>query len=79
MSICTRCQAVFACGMVDAAPSGAGAEPCWCTKLPVLAGVGLPSPDAAPATCFCPDCLRRLTEGQVAGQAGSTGSPASTA
>jgi hypothetical protein len=55
MSICTRCGAVFSCGMVEGA-----AGPCWCMELPALAAGALPlfKNEAAGNSCFCPDCLR---------------------
>lgn len=63
MSVCTRCGAVFTCGMADA---GAGGAPCWCTALPALpASAYVTAPGAADgASCFCPGCLRALLDAQ---------------
>jgi len=59
MSICSRCGAGFACGMVEGS-----IEPCWCTRL--APAVPLPGSTAAPdqaaadtpgAGCWCSACL----------------------
>lgn len=56
MSICKRCGSEFSCGMADGKSDG----PCWCTQFPPLpATLRDPSPDAS---CYCPDCLKVLTE-----------------
>jgi hypothetical protein len=47
MSTCTRCGAVFSCGMADSM-----AEPCWCTALPAA----VPVPQEATG-CWCRACL----------------------
>jgi hypothetical protein len=61
MSICSRCGAGFACGMVEGS-----IEPCWCTRLPPalpLPPSALKRPtdpaagDMAGAGCWCPACL----------------------
>ena len=58
MSVCPRCGASFSCGMVD----DPAAQPCWCTRLPVLSPSALDDATAnGAATCFCPACLRALT------------------
>jgi hypothetical protein len=69
-SVCTRCGAVFRCGMV------AGDAHCWCADLPALQQLPVPLPGNASvginvsadaqasegdASCFCPACLKSLT------------------
>ncbi|OYZ03533.1 MAG: hypothetical protein B7Y42_00010 [Polaromonas sp. 28-63-22] len=63
-SVCTRCGAVFRCGMV------AGDAHCWCADLPALPQLPVPLPGsdsanaqepAGDASCFCPACLKSLT------------------
>ncbi|MES2535321.1 MAG: cysteine-rich CWC family protein [Pseudomonadota bacterium] len=56
MSVCSRCGAVFSCGMVD----GVASDPCWCTALPALPAAALAESPNSPEgfSCFCPDCLR---------------------
>lgn len=46
---CPLCGCVFVCGME------AGQTKCWCAELPPFR-----IPDAAPAGCYCPDCLRKM-------------------
>jgi hypothetical protein len=61
MSICPRCGATFACGMVDNTSGGIGPEPCWCTRLPTLAADALGAAgDLKAMRCWCPDCLQAL-------------------
>jgi hypothetical protein len=57
MSVCRRCAAVFDCCMVEGA-----AEPCWCTRLPVLPAEALVTvdQDGQGGSCYCPVCLREL-------------------
>ena len=59
MSTCSRCQKVFACGMVDGSDG-----PCWCTALPPLPAGALD--DADDALCLCPDCLKARIAQQTA-------------
>jgi hypothetical protein len=57
MSICPRCGAAFSCGMTD----DKAAQPCWCTRLPVLPESALAAANGGKAAaCFCPDCLQAL-------------------
>ncbi|HEY6897725.1 MAG TPA: cysteine-rich CWC family protein [Rhodocyclaceae bacterium] len=55
-SVCPSCGRDFSCG------AKAGQARCWCFDLP--AAPALPMPEgplgAAVASCYCPDCLRRL-------------------
>ena len=53
MSQCPRCQACFACGMVD----DPGAATCWCTALPKLSDGQI---DRCVAQCYCPVCLQQM-------------------
>jgi hypothetical protein len=55
MSVCPRCGTEFSCGMVDDKSDA----PCWCTQFPPMP---LPKPGAAIASCYCPACLKVLTE-----------------
>ena len=52
-SICPRCGAGLLCGML------AGDAACWCVQLPLV----MPVP-AIPAIawCFCPACLKQITD-----------------
>ncbi|MGJ7915125.1 cysteine-rich CWC family protein [Massilia sp. LXY-6] len=64
MSTCTRCGAGFGCAMVDGSDS-----PCWCTALPPVVPVPVPSGAGQPAPgCWCPACLRQ----HIAQQAGAS-------
>ncbi|HEV2611124.1 MAG TPA: cysteine-rich CWC family protein [Noviherbaspirillum sp.] len=56
MSICTRCDATFTCGMTDT-PDGDAA--CWCTGLPPLPRDAY---NEVEGKCLCPKCLRDLIE-----------------
>ncbi|MEO7495654.1 MAG: cysteine-rich CWC family protein [Massilia sp.] len=49
MSMCARCGIEFHCAVADG-----GDAPCWCMTAPA----GLPLPDSAGATCWCPACLK---------------------
>lgn len=62
MSTCSRCGAVFGCGMTDADSD----EPCWCTQLPTLppSAYVADNGDAMSGSCFCPQCLRALVAAQ---------------
>jgi hypothetical protein len=60
-SVCPRCGADLRCGMV------AGDAECWCVQLPHVMPV--PSarpvsalPDNSAASCFCPVCLKQITD-----------------
>ena len=60
-SICPRCGAGLRCGMV------AGDAECWCVQLPQVMTVppALPEqalPDSGAASCFCPACLKQITD-----------------
>ncbi|HAL37040.1 MAG TPA: hypothetical protein DCP03_02530 [Polaromonas sp.] len=60
-SLCPRCCAGFRCSNV------AGDAECWCTQLPhvmpVPAARPLPlQPDNSAASCFCPACLKQITD-----------------
>lgn len=44
---CSRCGAVFQCGVV------AGSEHCWCHDLPHIEFA------KEPASCLCPACLKQ--------------------
>ena len=66
-SVCPSCGAGLRCGMV------AGDAECWCVQLPNI--MPLPAErapliptDAAPASaasCFCPDCLKKITDDRL--------------
>ncbi|MNJ99534.1 hypothetical protein D3C87_173120 [compost metagenome] len=57
MSACSKCGAVFSCGMVDTTT----AEACWCTALPTAPrGAVLRNADGSAKTCMCPACLGAL-------------------
>ncbi|WP_081801508.1 cysteine-rich CWC family protein [Herminiimonas sp. CN] len=53
MSLCTRCGAPFACGMLDRHDSA----PCWCSQLPALPAAAIDAAAGADARCLCPACL----------------------
>ncbi|NDP62841.1 cysteine-rich CWC family protein [Polaromonas sp.] len=62
-SICPRCSAGLRCGMV------AGDAECWCVQLPHVMPVppALPEqalPESGAAFCFCPACLKQITDEQ---------------
>ncbi len=60
-SVCPRCGAGLRCGMV------AGDAECWCVQLPHVMPVP-PAlseqtlPDSGAASCFCPACLKQITD-----------------
>ncbi|MGV8803775.1 MAG: cysteine-rich CWC family protein [Polaromonas sp.] len=57
-SVCPRCGAGLRCGML------AGDAQCWCVQLPLVMPVpSLPlPPDGQVASCFCPACLKHITD-----------------
>ena len=60
-SVCPRCGAGLRCAMV------AGDAECWCVQLPHVMPVpfALPVPvlpDNIAASCFCPACLKQITD-----------------
>lgn len=60
-SACPRCGAGLRCGMV------AGDAECWCVQLPHVMPVppalpGQALPDSSAASCFCPACLKLITD-----------------
>jgi hypothetical protein len=62
-SVCPRCGAGLRCGNV------AGDAQCWCSQLPNIMSVpaarSTPIPvndSAASASCFCPACLKEITD-----------------
>lgn len=60
-SVCPRCGAGLRCGMV------AGDAECWCVQLPQVMPLppALPEqalPDGGAASCFCPACLKQITD-----------------
>ncbi|MEC5213753.1 putative paraquat-inducible protein A [Polaromonas sp. CG_9.5] len=61
-SVCPRCGAGLRCGMV------AGDAQCWCTQLPNVMPVPALNehtlPDNGAASCFCPACLKQITDEQ---------------
>ena len=61
-STCPRCGVGLRCGMV------AGDAQCWCVQLPnVMPVPTLPEqalPDSGAASCFCPACLKQITDEQ---------------
>ncbi|RJG04880.1 hypothetical protein D3870_01540 [Noviherbaspirillum cavernae] len=61
MSSCSRCGSAFECGMKD---PQAIAQPCWCTRMPILPASAYVrnAQDAAGSDCFCPQCLRALLD-----------------
>jgi hypothetical protein len=50
MAQCPACRQQFSCGASQHA-----SQPCWCSRVPSLAGASLTA-----AGCYCPDCLQRL-------------------
>jgi hypothetical protein len=66
MSLCPRCGASFSCAMKDEG----GNTTCWCTQLPPLSAERLQSLNqetqetkaASCPSCFCPACLKLLSE-----------------
>ena len=59
-SVCPRCGAGLRCAML------AGDAECWCVQLPnVMPVPALPEqalPDSGAASCFCPACLKQITD-----------------
>ena len=59
-SVCPRCGAGLRCAMV------AGDAECWCVQLPnVMPVPARPEPalpDSGAASCFCPACLKQITD-----------------
>ena len=60
-SACPRCGAGFRCAMM------AGDAECWCAQLPQVMPVppvlgDLALPDGSAAACFCPACLKQITD-----------------
>jgi hypothetical protein len=58
-SVCPRCGAGLRCGMV------AGDAECWCVQLPHVMPVPserIPSPEGSALSCFCPACLKLITD-----------------
>ncbi|MEO7400297.1 MAG: cysteine-rich CWC family protein [Polaromonas sp.] len=60
-SVCPRCGAGLRCGMV------AGDAECWCVRFPHVMPVPnarpvLALPDNPAASCFCPACLKQITD-----------------
>ncbi|NMM11755.1 MAG: cysteine-rich CWC family protein [Polaromonas sp.] len=60
-TLCPRCGAALRCGMV------AGDAECWCVQLPNVMPVPFiqplgAQPDQSAASCFCPACLKRITD-----------------
>ena len=66
LSHCPRCAASFTCGVV------AGRDSCWCAALPPL----MPSQTSAAASCYCPECFRKLLGAQLSTQLSAHSSPA---
>jgi len=61
-SVCPRCGAGLRCGMV------AGDAECWCAQLPLVMPVPSPAgvlPDNSAASCFCPACLKKITDERI--------------
>jgi len=56
-NICPACGAGFTCGMQ------AGQPECWCAAFPPLLAV----PSAGAGSCYCPACLAKMIDTQVAG------------
>jgi hypothetical protein len=60
-SVCPRCGAGLRCGNV------AGDAQCWCSQLPNVMPVPAARPvsalpDSSAASCFCPACLKQITD-----------------
>jgi hypothetical protein len=60
-SVCPRCGAGLRCAMA------AGDAECWCVQMPHVMPVpaALPEqalPDSGAASCFCPACLKQITD-----------------
>ncbi|MHB1199327.1 MAG: nicotinate-nucleotide--dimethylbenzimidazole phosphoribosyltransferase [Polaromonas sp.] len=64
-SLCPRCGAGFRCGNV------AGDAQCWCAQLPHVMPLPVaaspPSSRPIAASCFCPACLKLMTENPTLG------------
>ena len=60
-SVCPRCGTGLRCGMV------AGDAQCWCVQLPHVMPVPAARPvsvlpDNRAASCYCPACLKQITD-----------------
>ncbi|WP_457282591.1 cysteine-rich CWC family protein [Polaromonas sp. P5_D5] len=61
-SVCPRCGAGLRCGMA------AGDAECWCVQLPHIMPVPserTPQPEGSALSCFCPACLKQITDERI--------------
>ncbi len=68
-SVCPGCGAGLRCGMV------AGDAQCWCVQLPnimplpteraPLLSTDADAASASAASCFCPACLKKITDDRL--------------